>query len=62
MAALAQEEPRASFHLSVALTQCGLLAERSLLWEAQPGGVCCDTVVCGFANLQFEAASSVPVR
>lgn len=30
MAALAQEEPRASFHLSVALTQCGLLAERSL--------------------------------
>lgn len=30
MAAVAQEELRASFHLSVASAQCGLLAERSL--------------------------------
>lgn len=30
MAAVAQEELRASFHLSVASAQCGLLAEKSL--------------------------------
>lgn len=61
MAALAQGGAEGIFPSLCCLSSVWAAGRKIPAREAQPGA-CCDTVVCGFGNLQFEAASSIPIR